>query len=1141
MQKTRKLISMLLAVLMVLSMCTVGMMSVSALPEGAVINDVEGNDASGIDGEIFGLMGDADLNDKINVRDATEIQKSAAKLVTLSETAAALADVDLNDKVNVKDATAIQKWIAKIPVDMPINCLVYIPAEETTVTTVPTEPSTGDEPTTAASVDETEPTASVPVIVIPPVVTDPTDATTATDATEPTAEASTAATTAATQPTTEATTAATEPTVTQATDPVDDTVTIYFQNNWMWSDVSVHMWTADGDVTTWPGNAMTFVENDGNYDIYSVVVPDGVVGLLFNGIKDDGTGTLDQTPDILEWYDGQCFYNVWDASLNEGAGGNSVDSFQYILPTEATTAATTTATQATSAATQATTAATQPTSAETEPTTEADDGMITIYFTNSDGWEGVYIYGFYGEVGVEATGKPLGAYPGVAMTFVRQNQYQQDIYSYDIPADIDYIKFSDGTTANNRTDNIPNEILADNVGFYTTEKGTKYWGYETYEYVPETENTTASAEATTASAEVTTASTDPAETTAALVESNVKLMGSFNNWSGQAMYVVDDTNVTLTITLAAGTYEFKVLDGDTWLGNDGTIDDTTTTTSDTGWTMKDAGNCTLNATGGTYTFNFDTTTKKLIILYNVEPETDPTEATTEATTVATQPTTAATQPTTEATTAATTAATQPTTEGPVVAPEAPAPAAVAIEGSYGGTGTEDDPFLVAPSVKMTMIITGELGDADGLGYNVNYYRSFVEWEVGQTSVSYNGVKAPALDATQAVNVYLIAYNVAENGDHLQSATYTTTTIWVKGAEEPATQATTQATTAATEPTTQATTAATDPTESEPVLTESKYSVRGSFNEWGEQVMYLNDDSSASATITLAAGTYEFKIYDGTSWYGNGGSFEDNCTNWGFRSAVESNCTLIASGGTYTFTVTEASESIRVTVTKETVVDPTEATTEATTAATEPTTETTTAATEPTSEATTAATEPTTPEVETVTITFNGAKTTWINDASAYFVLVDRDTNTEYEMTKGSNYTWTVEVPVTVVNIKFNRCDPNSTTVWNAWTAGDRGEAVQYNTTGSGTGAWAGDTTVKYYVMGSFNNWSTGDAMTANADGSYTQEIELAAGSYEYKIATADWSVEYPSGYQNNAKITVTTAGTYVFTLSASGEISAVAK
>ncbi len=59
-----------------------------------------------------GILGDADCDTKVNVKDATAIQKHVAGLITLTETGAVLADVDANGNVNVKDATAIQKHIA---------------------------------------------------------------------------------------------------------------------------------------------------------------------------------------------------------------------------------------------------------------------------------------------------------------------------------------------------------------------------------------------------------------------------------------------------------------------------------------------------------------------------------------------------------------------------------------------------------------------------------------------------------------------------------------------------------------------------------------------------------------------------------------------------------------------------------------------------------------------------------------------------------------------------------------------------------------------------------------------------------------------------------------------------------------------
>jgi hypothetical protein len=78
-----------------------------------------------------------------------------------------------------------------------------------------------------------------------------------------------------------------------------ETVTIYFQNNWLWSNVSVHYW-GDGE-TSWPGNPMTLVGQDAEgYEVYSAEIPAGVTGIVINGVKDDGSGALDQTPDITE-------------------------------------------------------------------------------------------------------------------------------------------------------------------------------------------------------------------------------------------------------------------------------------------------------------------------------------------------------------------------------------------------------------------------------------------------------------------------------------------------------------------------------------------------------------------------------------------------------------------------------------------------------------------------------------------------------------------------------------------------------------------------------------------------------------------------------------------------------------------------
>lgn len=60
------------------------------------------------------ILGDADLNLKVNVKDATTIQKHTAGILALEGIALECADANRNEKVNVQDATAVQKAVANI-------------------------------------------------------------------------------------------------------------------------------------------------------------------------------------------------------------------------------------------------------------------------------------------------------------------------------------------------------------------------------------------------------------------------------------------------------------------------------------------------------------------------------------------------------------------------------------------------------------------------------------------------------------------------------------------------------------------------------------------------------------------------------------------------------------------------------------------------------------------------------------------------------------------------------------------------------------------------------------------------------------------------------------------------------------------
>ena len=81
------------------------------------------------DYRLIGKLGDADLSDTVNVKDATLIQKAVAGLAAISGDQILLANVtgDKNsdgDIVNVKDATAIQKWVAGMDVGFAIGEVV---------------------------------------------------------------------------------------------------------------------------------------------------------------------------------------------------------------------------------------------------------------------------------------------------------------------------------------------------------------------------------------------------------------------------------------------------------------------------------------------------------------------------------------------------------------------------------------------------------------------------------------------------------------------------------------------------------------------------------------------------------------------------------------------------------------------------------------------------------------------------------------------------------------------------------------------------------------------------------------------------------------------------------------------------------
>lgn len=137
-------------------------------------------------------FGDVNMDRKVDVKDATTIQKHLAALATLSNDQLLLADVDFSGATNIKDATYIQKQIAGLVKPMRPDAPPIQETEDVTesdATASKTESTTIAHESTASLTDPAESTVpSASVATEPAEVTDPTEATEATEATESTKE-----------------------------------------------------------------------------------------------------------------------------------------------------------------------------------------------------------------------------------------------------------------------------------------------------------------------------------------------------------------------------------------------------------------------------------------------------------------------------------------------------------------------------------------------------------------------------------------------------------------------------------------------------------------------------------------------------------------------------------------------------------------------------------------------------------------------------------------------------------------------------------------------------------------------------------------------------------------------------------------
>ena len=201
------------------------------------------------------ILGDVNLDDKVNLRDAIFIQKIMVTDGLFSDKQLVTGDVDKNGTVNLRDAILIQRYTLRmldgtIGIGEPIGQIVTDP-----VTDPITDPVT--DPVTDPITDP---------------ITDP--------VTDP----------------------ITDPT------PASDIITLYFSNNYYWSSVNAYIWnTASGDYeSAWSGKPMTYVgKNTYGESIYKVEIDLSKYDrLIFNNGSDYQTVdiSLDNSMDATGFY-----------------------------------------------------------------------------------------------------------------------------------------------------------------------------------------------------------------------------------------------------------------------------------------------------------------------------------------------------------------------------------------------------------------------------------------------------------------------------------------------------------------------------------------------------------------------------------------------------------------------------------------------------------------------------------------------------------------------------------------------------------------------------------------------------------------------------------------------------------------------
>ncbi len=97
---------------------------------------------------------------------------------------------------------------------------------------------------------------------------------------------------------------------------------------------------------------------------------------------------------------------------------------------------------------------------------------VKVYFSNNYRWGSVYAYFWGGK-------NPSNAWPGNQMTYVGNNEYNEAVYSIDVPTDVTGLVFTNGSGA--QTKDITSGI-AEGAGFYISGGSSNAYNVGTYKY-----------------------------------------------------------------------------------------------------------------------------------------------------------------------------------------------------------------------------------------------------------------------------------------------------------------------------------------------------------------------------------------------------------------------------------------------------------------------------------------------------------------------------------------------------------------------------------------------------------------------------------------------------------------------------------